>query len=317
MSDDPSRLSQQCADVTKLAFPLAPTADLPPDLLAAFNGAIHLATLANTIQKVCAWEHCNDPELSALAQADAEVVKAQVLNFNGQYNNVRAAILAVTNELNAVRDGPAQFGPLSAPNAHLAVLDFSRQVCWGVKNAADPVSWDRCLSDPEARTNPALIAQNFAEVCGRLKSIYLPDGKQIVAAVQWEAARAAQWRRTRPPTETQDPPIASEPEAMHTPNPHPGYATVYVTGAPKNFIDVNAGVGTPAQQYVTLDQMAASVNRDKKTLERRKARKGNPLPLPAVEGGGGKPDEWIWSEVRPWLEKEFARSLPERYPTLR
>jgi hypothetical protein len=70
-------------------------------------------------------------------------------------------------------------------------------------------------------------------------------------------------------------------------------------------------------QYVTLDKMAAIVNRDKKTLERRKTRKNNPLPAPAVEGGGGKPDEWIWSNVRPWLEKEFSRPLPEQYPTLR
>jgi hypothetical protein len=77
------------------------------------------------------------------------------------------------------------------------------------------------------------------------------------------------------------------------------------------------GPGTmtaPAPQYVTLDQMAALVSRSKKTLERLKTRKDNPLPSPAVEGGGGKADEWIWSEVRPWLEQEFRRPLPERLP---
>ena len=67
-------------------------------------------------------------------------------------------------------------------------------------------------------------------------------------------------------------------------------------------------------QYVTLDQMAALVSRSKKTLERRKRRKDNPLPSHAVEGGGGKADEWIWSEVRPWLEQESQRHLPERFP---
>jgi hypothetical protein len=66
-------------------------------------------------------------------------------------------------------------------------------------------------------------------------------------------------------------------------------------------------------QYVTLDQMAARVNRSKKTLERKK--KNDPtMPPPVVEGGGGKPDEWEWDKIRFWLEKEFGRKLPERLP---
>jgi hypothetical protein len=81
--------------------------------------------------------------------------------------------------------------------------------------------------------------------------------------------------------------------------------------------DVTRPVAAEDVQYVTLDKIAAIVNRNKKTMERLKKRKSNPLPDPAVEGGGGKPDEWIWSNVRPWLEKEFNRPLPEQYPTLR
>lgn len=61
---------------------------------------------------------------------------------------------------------------------------------------------------------------------------------------------------------------------------------------------------------VTLQQAAAMVSRSKKTLERRKKN----MPIPKVSGGGGKPDEWEWSELRPWLEKEFERKLPERFP---
>jgi hypothetical protein len=41
-------------------------------------------------------------------------------------------------------------------------------------------------------------------------------------------------------------------------------------------------------QYVTLDQMAATVHRSKRTLEKWKTRKKNPLPEPDVEGGGGE-----------------------------
>jgi hypothetical protein len=70
-------------------------------------------------------------------------------------------------------------------------------------------------------------------------------------------------------------------------------------------------------QYVTLDQMAAAVSRSKRTLEKRKRRKRNPLPPPEIEGGGGKPDEWRWETVRPWLAEEFGRPLPERFPTER
>ncbi len=68
-------------------------------------------------------------------------------------------------------------------------------------------------------------------------------------------------------------------------------------------------------QTVTLDKMAAAVSRSKKTLERLKT-KGK-LPRPDVEGGGGKPDEWNWSNVKPILEEHYNRKLPERFPSLR
>jgi hypothetical protein len=75
------------------------------------------------------------------------------------------------------------------------------------------------------------------------------------------------------------------------------------------------GVGEQeAGDYVTLDQMAAMVNRGKRTLVRLKNRKTNPLPRPDVEGGGGKPDEWLWATIRPWLQTEYAKILPERFP---
>jgi hypothetical protein len=70
-------------------------------------------------------------------------------------------------------------------------------------------------------------------------------------------------------------------------------------------------------QYVTLDQAAALVSRSKRTLEKYKQREKNPLPSPDVEGGGGRPDEWRWTRIRPWLEQEFGRSLPEQYPSQR
>jgi hypothetical protein len=68
------------------------------------------------------------------------------------------------------------------------------------------------------------------------------------------------------------------------------------------------------RQYVTLDQVASLVNRSKRTLEGYKKQ----MPPPAIQGGGrGKADEWIWSVLRPWLEKTFDRALPERFPSLK
>jgi hypothetical protein len=75
-----------------------------------------------------------------------------------------------------------------------------------------------------------------------------------------------------------------------------------------------SGDSPGADQYVTLDQMAALVNRSKKTLERKANAPTSNMPAPDVEGGGGRPHEWKWPNVRPWLEKQFGRSLPASFP---
>jgi hypothetical protein len=70
------------------------------------------------------------------------------------------------------------------------------------------------------------------------------------------------------------------------------------------------------EEYVTLDQMAAAVNRTKRALEKYKDRRLHPqdfLPDADIQGGGGKPDEWKWSTARPWLEKVFGKRLPEKF----
>jgi hypothetical protein len=67
----------------------------------------------------------------------------------------------------------------------------------------------------------------------------------------------------------------------------------------------------PAEQYVTMDQAAAIVNRSKSTLERLREK----MPDPDVEGGGGKSHEWRWSRIRPWLEREFGKLLPVKFPS--
>jgi hypothetical protein len=66
---------------------------------------------------------------------------------------------------------------------------------------------------------------------------------------------------------------------------------------------------SPVDCYVTLLQMAAIVQRDKKTLRRL-----GTLPAPAIKGGKGKSDEWKWDDVRPILEKEYRKELPVVFP---
>jgi hypothetical protein len=67
-----------------------------------------------------------------------------------------------------------------------------------------------------------------------------------------------------------------------------------------------------AECYVTLLQMAAIVNRGKRTL--RRLYESGKLPDPAVEGGGGNPHEWRWADVRPILESEYGKVLPDVFP---
>jgi len=61
---------------------------------------------------------------------------------------------------------------------------------------------------------------------------------------------------------------------------------------------------------VTLDQIAASVGRSKRTLEKYRSR----MPEPQVLGTGGKPHLWHWPTVRPWLEAEFQIELDPDQP---
>ena len=66
--------------------------------------------------------------------------------------------------------------------------------------------------------------------------------------------------------------------------------------------------------YVTMSQMAAIVNRNKKTIQR--LYDAGKLPSPTIESdkGKGKPHEWLWREVRKHLENEYSRQLPEVFP---
>ena len=70
----------------------------------------------------------------------------------------------------------------------------------------------------------------------------------------------------------------------------------------------------PLDDLVTLAQAASMAHRRKRSLEHYKKRD---LPLPQVEGGGGRPALWEWAVIRPWLESTFGLRLPSTFPANR
>lgn len=69
----------------------------------------------------------------------------------------------------------------------------------------------------------------------------------------------------------------------------------------------------PPSDHVTLRQCAPLVNKQKRTLERWKT-KDTSFPTPEVIGGDGKADEWLWTTIRPYLERKSDRKLPDEFP---
>jgi hypothetical protein len=59
---------------------------------------------------------------------------------------------------------------------------------------------------------------------------------------------------------------------------------------------------------VTLTQAASLANRTPDGL-RHYRNKG--MPRPFIQGTKGKPNEYLWSEMRPWLENTFNRRIPD------
>lgn len=64
---------------------------------------------------------------------------------------------------------------------------------------------------------------------------------------------------------------------------------------------------------VTLDQIAALVGLSKRSMRRYIENPDWNMPLPEVEGGGGRAAYWRWSVIQPWLNSTFGRDYPPRF----
>jgi hypothetical protein len=58
---------------------------------------------------------------------------------------------------------------------------------------------------------------------------------------------------------------------------------------------------------VTGVQAASLVNR---TIDGLKHYRKKGMPKPYIKGTKGRPNEYLWSEMRPWLEVTFSRKIP-------
>ncbi len=121
-------------------------------------------------------------------------------------------------------------------------------------------------------------------------------------------------------------------EVTTGPDANGQYTTEFCPIAPPNTADVlnavadlsalvarlapttDAPATTMTAMYVTLDQMAAVVKKSKRTLQNYIKHERNPLPAPDKKRAPGTAHEWLWDRVRPWLQDEFACTLPTVFP---
>jgi hypothetical protein len=138
-----------------------------------------------------------------------------------------------------------------------------------------------------------------------ISKLNLPGDWDMVSKLD-DAPLRSSYRLTDP---SDEPPTLAD--KVFLPSPCPRWFHDMETLRKRAEATKKSGEQQEAVDYVTLDQAAAMVHRSKRTLEHRK-RGPNPLPDPDLEGGGGKPHEWKWGTIRPWLEQEFGKKLPER-----
>jgi hypothetical protein len=189
MSNLPSPDGREPVPAFLAGPPLATIGPLPPDLLAAFNGAVYLAGTANSIRRLL-----DTAPAGCLSQETVRAVIAMVDQLRAVRNACNAAIAAVTNDLNATRNRPAYFGEIVESNAHQVAIALARAVLRDVWNAADPIAYLQCFLDPSARMDSSLISERFEDICEHFRVSLLPDSKEIIAEIQLEAAKAAQAR---------------------------------------------------------------------------------------------------------------------------
>jgi hypothetical protein len=143
---------------------------------------------------------------------------------------------------------------------------------------------------------------------------------RLAAAYALPATAPLPAREANAPSEDQTAATAIVTPPPATPEPEPSPASGEASNPPTTSTALppaREGDTSFENDFLTLDQAAALVQKSKRTLERYKKKTKGTLPLPTVEGGGGKADYWSYATIRPWLVKTFGFPLPEAFPGLR
>jgi hypothetical protein len=200
MSEPPEREGAAVAATpfiaTQLRHSLGSAGPLPRDLLAAYNGAIHAATLAGNI---VARLRCR-PYRPIPLETDAELFKVTLQGLYANAELSRQAVKRVSSRLNATREarGPARFGQIVSANAHTAALDYAAQVRLRIRVAllahggGDDADAVTLLTNPAATLDPDIVAKHLGELWQMIDLTGLPDASEITAEVTIEADMAAQ-----------------------------------------------------------------------------------------------------------------------------
>jgi hypothetical protein len=169
----------------------------------------------------------------------------------------------------------------------LKSFDRRSQCIFEEYNAHEAMDWFlyRWL-DPNEGEGDSLPAEILAAV-GQLDLDYGPDGGRNSSDRLRESSEVSTVTTSKPPEREAEVPRDGE----------------------------TADLPADSPDMVTLDQAAAAVHSNKRTLERMKDREG--FPAPAVKGKPGRAYLYDWSRLRPWLESEFNIRLPEKFPARR
>jgi hypothetical protein len=190
---------------------LTPTASanpLPPNLLAAQEGAIGLASLADSILNMLTRSnHAAEPGATEgdeqhgdtgesppdrqILYVDAMEVAHKVAELRKKSEAYIAAIEAVAPELRVERDAndPFRFGEIIAPSAHEAAMDLAVEIHGRVWFAAT-LEFVRLESTSMDLTR---ITEKYDDVrlhFAEQGPVY-PDVQELIAAIKEEAAQAA------------------------------------------------------------------------------------------------------------------------------
>jgi hypothetical protein len=108
------------------------------------------------------------------------------------WDHREAPLSPVARRLNVLQGAPVKYGSFVRPNAHLICLDFARRVLDAVWIAADPEGFKRAALDGfsgSVRMDLSHFTERWSAVAEKVRSLELPDHREIASAVQQESAR--------------------------------------------------------------------------------------------------------------------------------